>query len=93
MNKQQLSRIDSFIDSLGQTGLSDNQEAVLLTADHLALGGINSKCTNYTDKSCNGTKEDKNVGCTNYDICKGGENEGCSNRAKPNSKCYEPAIG
>ncbi len=32
-NKNLLSRIDSFIDSLGQPGLSDQQEAVLLTTD------------------------------------------------------------
>ena len=35
----------------------------------------------------------ENDGCTNYDVCSGGDNSGCSNRAKPNSKCYEPAIG
>ena len=75
MNKQLLSRIDSFIDSLGQQNMSDH------------------KCTNYTEKACTGTGENKNDGCTNYDVCTKGENNGCSNRAKPNSKCYEPAIG
>ena len=89
MNKQLLSRIDSFIDSLGQQNLSDQQEAVLLTADLHNIGGKNDKCTNYTEKSCNG----EGKGCTNYDVCSGGDNSGCSNRAKPNSKCYEPAIG
>ena len=93
MNKQLLSRIDSFIDSLGQQNLSDQQEAILLTADIHNIGGKNDKCTNYTEKSCNGEGQYKNDGCTNYDVCTKGENNGCSNRAKPNSKCYEPAIG
>jgi hypothetical protein len=93
MNKQLLSRIDSFIDSLGQQNMSDQQEAVLLTADIHNIGGKNDKCTNYTEKACTGTGENKNDGCTNYDVCTSGDNSGCSNRAKPNSKCYEPAIG
>ena len=93
MNKQLLSRIDSFIDSLGQQNLSDQQEAILLTADLHNIGGKNDKCTNYTEKACTGTGENKNDGCTNYDVCTSGDNSGCSNRAKPNSKCYEPAIG
>ncbi len=93
MNKQLLSRIDSFIDSLGQQNLSDQQEAILLTADIHNIGGKNDKCTNYTEKACTGTGENKNDGCTNYDVCTSGDNSGCSNRAKPNSKCYEPAIG
>ncbi len=93
MNKQLLSRIDSFIDSLGQQNMSDQQEAVLLTADLHNIGGKNDKCTNYTEKACTGTGENKNDGCTNYDVCTSGDNSGCSNRAKPNSKCYEPAIG
>ncbi len=93
MNKQRLSRIDSFIDSLGQQNMSDQQEAVLLTADIHNIGGKNDKCTNYTEKACTGTGENKNDGCTNYDVCTSGDNSGCSNRAKPNSKCYEPAIG
>ena len=93
MNKQLLSRIDSFIDSLGQQNMSDQQEAVLLTADIHNIGGENDKCTNYTGKACTGTGENKNDGCTNYDVCTSGDNSGCSNRAKPNSKCYEPAIG
>ena len=93
MNKQQLSRIDSFINSLGQQNMSDQQEAVLLTADLHNIGGKNDKCTNYTEKSCNGEGKAGNDGCTNYDVCSGGDNSGCSNRAKPNSKCYEPAIG
>ena len=50
MNKQLLSRIDSFIDSLGQQNMSDQQEAVLLTADLHNIGGKNDKCTNYTEK-------------------------------------------
>ena len=93
MNQQQLSRIDNFIDSLGQQNMSDQQEAVLLTADIHNIGGKNDKCTNYTEKACTGTGENKNDGCTNYDVCTSGDNSGCSNRAKPNSKCYEPAIG
>ncbi len=93
MNKQLLSRIDSFIDSLGQQNMSDQQEAILLTADIHNIGGKNDKCTNYTEKACTGTGENKNDGCTNYDVCTSGDNSGCSNRAKPNSKCYEPAIG
>ena len=93
MNKQLLSRIDSFIDSLGQQNMSDQQEAVLLTADIHNIGGKNDKCTNYTEKACTGTGENKNDGCTNYDVCTSGDNSGCSNRATPNSKCYEPAIG
>ena len=93
MNKQLLSRIDSFIDSLGQQNMSDQQEAVLLTADIHNIGGKNDKCTNYTEKACTGTGENKNDGCTNYDVCTSGDNSGCSNRAKPNSICYEPAIG
>ena len=93
MNKQLLSRIDSFIASLGQQNMSDQQEAVLLTADIHNIGGKNDKCTNYTEKACTGTGENKNDGCTNYDVCTSGDNSGCSNRAKPNSKCYEPAIG
>ena len=93
MNKQLLSRIDSFIDSLGQQNMSDQQEAVLLTADIHNIGGKNDKCTNYTEKACTGTGENKNDDCTNYDVCTSGDNSGCSNRAKPNSKCYEPAIG
>ena len=93
MNKQLLSRIDSFIDSLRQQNLSDQQEAILLTADIHNIGGKNDKCTNYTEKACTGTGENKNDGCTNYDVCTSGDNSGCSNRAKPNSKCYEPAIG
>ena len=93
MNKQLLSRIDSFIDSLGQQNLSDQQEAILLTADIHNIGGKNDKCTNYTEKACTGTGENKNDGCTNYDVCTSGDNSGCSNRAKPNSKCNEPAIG
>lgn len=92
-NKNLLSRIDSFIDSLGQQNLSDQQEAILLTADIHNIGGKNDKCTNYTEKACTGTGENKNDGCTNYDVCTSGDNSGCSNRAKPNSKCYEPAIG
>ena len=92
-NKNLLSRIDSFIDSLGQQNMSDQQEAVLLTADIHNIGGKNDKCTNYTEKACTGTGENKNDGCTNYDVCTSGDNSGCSNRAKPNSKCYEPAIG
>ena len=88
MNKQLLSRIDSFIDSLGQQNMSDQQEAILLTADIHNIGGKNDKCTNYTEKACTGTGENKN-----YNVCSGGDNSGCSNRAKPNSKCYEPAIG
>ena len=93
MNKQLLSRIDSFIDSLGQQNLSDQQEAILLTADIHNIGGKNDKCTNYTEKACTGTGENKNDGCTNYDVCTSGDNSACSKRAKPNSKCYEPAIG
>ncbi len=41
MNKQQLSRIDSFIDSLGQQNMSDQQEALLLTAKNAVIGGRN----------------------------------------------------
>ena len=73
--------------------MSDQQEAILLTADIHNIGGKNDKCTNYTEKACTGTGENKNDGCTNYDVCTSGDNSGCSNRAKPNSKCYEPAIG
>ena len=92
-NKNLLSRIDSFIDSLGQQNMSDQQEAILLTADIHNIGGKNDKCINEIKDSCNGTGENKNDGCTNYNVCSGGDNSGCSNRAKPNSKCNEPAIG
>ena len=93
MNKQLLSRIDSFIDSLGQQNLSDQQEAILLTADIHNIGGKNDKCTNYTEKACNGTGDDGNAKCTNLDNCRGGDNSDCKNFIKPNSDCNEPAIG
>ncbi len=92
-NKNLLSRIDSFIDSLGQPGLSDQQEAVLLTTDLTNIGGKNYECINSGSDACNGTGDDGNAKCTNLGNCKGGDNSGCKNFIKPNSDCNEPTLG
>ena len=94
MNQQQLSRIDSFIDSLGQQNMSDQQEAVLLTAENAVLGGLNDRCKNSGSTACGGTGDNGNDRCTNTgNSCYGGDNTACDNRAPSNSSCNEPAIG
>ena len=46
--------------------MSDQQEAILLTADIHNIGGKNDKCINEIKDSCNGTGENKNDGFIKY---------------------------
>lgn len=93
MNKQQLSRIDKFIDSLGKPELSDQQEAVLLTAEYAVIGGRNDRCRNSGSTACGGTQDKGNDQCTNYGTaCNGGDNDRCDNLSLPNTGCNEGMI-
>lgn len=74
--KTKLSRIDDFVNSLGNSGLTENQESVLLTCDLDSIGGNNDKNCNNASSAC----ETTNTGCTNRgDYCKVSNNSECVN--------------
>lgn len=79
MNNQ-LSRIASFIDSLGDDNVLGNESSFLLSTDMNAIGGNNGlNCENTTTDSCKGVKNGgdyKNY----YNTCHKADNKGnCSN--------------
>lgn len=76
----QLSRIASFIDSLGSDSIVGNEQSLLLSTDMNAIGGDNGKnCVNSTLNSCEGVKNGGN--CMNYaNTCSDSDNKGdCAN--------------
>lgn len=74
--KNKLSRIDSFVESLRQSELTDSQETVVLTGSLEKIGGHNDgNCVNKNENDCSGT----NRGCTNHGVCLKGLNIDCRN--------------
>lgn len=90
----QLSRIASFIDSLGSDSIVGNEQSFLLSTDMSAIGGDNGgDCENQTVADC--SKVNNGGDCKNYDgLCSYSDNIGaCKNfPAKPATNTTYPSC-
>lgn len=74
--KSQVTRIDSFIETLQASSMSENQESVVLTGTLASAGGHNyGVCENQNHSDCSGS----NMACTNHGVCLDGANYECHN--------------